>query len=482
MVAAGGGGADYYTPGGHTSHGGAGGGLIGINGISSWQTYYGTGGTQSATGYLYNSPSTNLGNFGYGGIGTNGSNYGGGGGGAGYYGGGGGNGIAGGGGGSSYISGYEGCSSIEEESTVNNIIHNGSKYHYSNNYFINTLITSGTNTGNGKATIKLVSKEENTTSEVLSKINKNTFNYYYSGNGIFNGRYQIFEVPKSGTYKIEAWGAAGGTINSSGVGGKGAYTYGEIKLNKGTKLYVYVGSKSYINTVGGWNGGGNGTNGSQGTARGGGGASDIRVSATTSITSWNEFTSLKSRIMVAAGGGGADYYTAGSHTSHGGAGGGLIGINGTSSWQTYYGTGGTQLQGGSLKTSTTTNVGGFGYGAVGTNGSNYGGGGGGAGWYGGGGGNGIAGGGGGSSYISGHAGCIGVNSSGNPLATEYSKLADSISYTGYTFTNTQIVDGQGYPWTTVRGGTSSSMPSPTTSSLISGNDEDGYIKIFYLGS
>ena len=474
MVAAGGGGASYYDT-SFTSHGGSGGTFIGNNGVGTWNSFYGTGATQSAGGYSYTNPKILYGGFGIGATsGTHGNGSGGGGGG--YYGGGGGNGIGGGGGGSSYVSGYEGCSSVDESSLEDKIIHTGDAYHYSNYFFENITMSLSNNRDNGKAIIKLVDSTSTSPSKSLKK-----YIYYYSGNGKINGRYQIFDAPKTGTYKIELWGAQGGIANSSyGNGGSGAYTSGEVKLTAGNRIYVYVGSSpgNFI-LEGGWNGGGNGYNGSY-TARGGGGATDIRTKLTSGVNLWNEPDSLRTRIMVAAGGGGGSYYNT-SFTSHGGSAGGLIGNNGMGTWNSFYGTGGTQTVGGHLYTSSTTTVGQFGYGSIGGSHGNSSGGGG-AGWYGGGGGNGIGGGGGGSSYISGHAGCIGVNSSGKSLTSTYSKLADSISYTGYSFTNTSMIDGTGYPWTTVKSSSSSGMPSPTSASLITGNTGDGYAKITYLGS
>lgn len=56
----------------------------------------------------------------------------------------------------------------------------------------------------------------------------NEYNYYYIG----NDKLQIFTAPKKNTYKIEAW-----STNNN-------YTSGKIQLNKGEKLYIYVGSQS----------------------------------------------------------------------------------------------------------------------------------------------------------------------------------------------------------------------------------------------
>ena len=101
--------------------------------------------------------------------------------------------------------------------------------------------------------------------------------------------------------------------------GRGAYTKGNISLsstiNNG-KLYIYVGGKGSDCTSkpsaaaptvvcsGGYNGGGYGTlsRDNNDWSAGGGGATDVR---TVHNSSWNNTSSLQSRIMVAAGGGGS---------------------------------------------------------------------------------------------------------------------------------------------------------------------------------
>lgn len=86
---------------------------------------------------------------------------------------------------------------------------------------------------------------------------------------------QEFIVPEgeAGWYRIELWGAQGGGKN----GGFGAYTSGIIKLEEGDLLYFVVGK--------------------QGTDSTGGGATDVRIENTDTVSS------IETRIMVAAGGG-----------------------------------------------------------------------------------------------------------------------------------------------------------------------------------
>ena len=118
-----------------------------------------------------------------------------------------------------------------------------------------------------------------------------------------------------GTYKIECWGAQGGSGRQEGsittTGGKGAYVSGIIGLKKRKKFYIYVGTKGgnatgqpYSNAEGGWNGGGKGgADCDDDGSGGGGGASDVRLVS----GDWNSSNGLRSRIIVAAGGSGSSY-------------------------------------------------------------------------------------------------------------------------------------------------------------------------------
>ena len=149
-----------------------------------------------------------------------------------------------------------------------------------------------------------------------------------------------------GEYKFETWGASGGGTWEEGnaypalksTDGKGAYSAGILTLNEKTDIYIYVGGKgtnAALNkdSAGGWNGGGTGSwdgNTSEGSSGecsgGGGGATDIRLVK----GNWDNFDSLKSRIMVAGGGSGR---TAGMYWGTSGiasCGGGLVSCTSTS--------------------------------------------------------------------------------------------------------------------------------------------------------
>jgi hypothetical protein len=146
------------------------------------------------------------------------------------------------------------------------------------------------------------------------------------------GSYPLTLYP--GSYRIECWGASGGIGRTNGVlkfqGGKGAFVSGDILLKTKRTFYLFVGGKGQdgsasANTVaaGGYNGGGNGgkdINDNDGSG-GGGGASDIKLINGT----YNDITSLRSRIIVAAGGPGSVF------ESYGAPGGGLHGFNVTES-------------------------------------------------------------------------------------------------------------------------------------------------------
>lgn len=256
----------------------------------------------------------------------------------------------------------------------------------------------------------------------------------------YNGSYHEFRAPVSGTYNIELWGANGGST-SLGAGGIGAYTSGNIKLSAGEKVYVYVGGAPSGDN-GGYNGGGTiTTHQSENGGAAGGGATDVRLEA----GSWDSAEGLKSRIMVAAGGGAAKTVTCGSISAIGGHGGALTSETpdvGTSCENTIWTlTGGaSQNAGGTLKIYTNgTASSPYQAGLFGKAGSasQFSGdiiSGGGGGYYGGA----NAGYGsfatGGSSFISGCEKCVAITSNGTPAD-------NSIHYSGKYFTNTNMVAG-----------------------------------------
>ena len=310
--------------------------------------------------------------------------------------------------------------------------------------------------------------------------------------------YQVFTADCTGNFTIELWGASGGGNSAGG------YTRGTIRLREGTTLYIYVGEKGSTTTEqtgmsATFNGGGAGGDpGSKDEASyiggaSGGGATDVRLVS----GSWDNQDSLRSRIMVAGGGGGLNV------TSHG-YGGGLNGYNGSVISNGKYvtqlsglgGKSGTQVGGGSFTDKTGINNketidGSFGKGGAGDKGGDKNGkcrgeGGGGGGYYGGSGGSNASGncydvgGGGGSSYISGHTGCIAITSatdeapkSGCTQGTTDNSC--SIHYSKKKFTNTLIIDGGGYTWTNDEKSKARTnlMPMPSDGTYASGIGHTG---------
>lgn len=160
----------------------------------------------------------------------------------------------------------------------------------------------------------------------------------------YSGTYKELTLPK-GQYKLECWGAQGGTAYGTAIGGYGGYSKGILTLDDITILYLYSGGQGaagFGSLSGGFNGGGNAYVMEQSSAfseyqnysGAGGGGTDIRIGQ----------DSLYARVIVAGGGGGSYSYPDGKWYSNGGVGGGTQGGTGTSpSPNNYYpGTGGTQ--------------------------------------------------------------------------------------------------------------------------------------------
>ncbi len=178
--------------------------------------------------------------------------------------------------------------------------------------------------------------------------------YFYSGETVFNfdytGAEQTFIAPVSGTYKLETWGAQGGSSIKNAhlleLGGYGGFASGFVILSKNDVVYLNVGGTGSVavkgqDTAGGYNGGGSGTwdnsifeiNDNQfETGGGGGGATHIA----TKSGLLNSLENYKNDIYIVSGGGGA-----GNYSQHGGSGGGFIGTQG----ENFSGTGGTQISG-----------------------------------------------------------------------------------------------------------------------------------------
>ena len=266
---------------------------------------------------------------------------------------------------------------------------------------------------------------------------------------------------KPGKYLFECWGAGGNYyVNSNS--GKGSYTRGKIDLKSYQTFYLYIGSTNLGTQVdnissGGYNGGGK----AYYWASPGAGATDIRLSKGI----WNDTLSLASRIMVAAGGGGAN------DNINGGDGGDLNGIDGSNTdCTTQCGAvasafGATQSSGGKGLVDGKFGQGGsFAYLTNEVDGA-----GGGGGYFGGGKAGGCEySGAGGSSFISGHEGCIAIKEP-NEKTSQIEMSTSSEHYSGLKFYDTVMIAGN------------KEIDSPSGTKE-TGHKGNGFVRITKIGS
>lgn len=160
-----------------------------------------------------------------------------------------------------------------------------------------------------------------------TKYNKNIWNFDSKSEE------DIFTVPKTGTYRLETWGAQGGYAHTDYIsqyyGGYGAYATGELTLTEGTKLYISVGEEGKSQCIrykctGGYNGGGDSGphDYDYHYMASGGGATHIATSTGLLKTLSAQTSNI---IIVSSGGGGSFYRTGGQDGLVGGAGGGYTG-------------------------------------------------------------------------------------------------------------------------------------------------------------
>ena len=313
IVAGGGGGGAGVS--GNYGYGGSGGGYNGVRGYNfNNSTGWGAGATQTAGG-CQNTSSNLCGTFGQANS-TSGGH--GGAGGGGLYGGGSSNGgnIGGGGGGSGYIGNplltdkvmycYN-CTASNDASTKT----------------VTTTCAEETPTencakiGDGYIKVSYIGKPANSDEETNIALD---FDY--------TGSEKTYQVKKAGKYKIEAWGAQGGSVQSL-IPGYGGYSSGYVNLKVGDKIYINVGGAGGVSTTkavnqhgaGGYNGGGTGLNSTSTAASwtgGGGGATHIALESGLLYT----FETKQNKLLIVAGGGGGTWYYSNSYKTvtpgHGG--------------------------------------------------------------------------------------------------------------------------------------------------------------------
>lgn len=263
---------------------------------------------------------------------------------------------------------------------------------------------------------------------ISNMINKNTTCYIYID--IHSCEYEEGEVVAysaapgettftpacGGHYKLEVWGAQGGTYTSGYPGGYGGYSVGVTELEKTDTLYINIGGQGTKQSGsealdGGYNGGGSVTISGGGSSSGGGAthiATETGLLSSFYSSDSTTFENNKSKILiVAGGGGGACLYDSRNPHPNGGNGGGFQtdDINSyttrvSPSTVTTYGANQSGPNGATTYTwsDRTNSVGSFGQGGNAMGEANYSSAGGG-GWYGGGSSFGIGSGAGGSGFI-----------------------------------------------------------------------------------
>ena len=169
--------------------------------------------------------------------------------------------------------------------------------------FTTFTFTDGGGTGHlGQSLASFLAHSDYNTSTYPFLSNTDYFNVT-TNDGTYPVGIQLFTIPKTGTYRIEARGAHGGTAGTTGTatnytGGIGAKIRGDFDLQQGEKLEILVGHS------------GSNRSGSYGGACGGGGSFVVKEGA-----------SVQADILViAGGGGGAEYYSSRNSSAHGGNG------------------------------------------------------------------------------------------------------------------------------------------------------------------
>ena len=257
----------------------------------------------------------------------------------------------------------------------------------------------------------------------------------------FTGTEQVFTAPVSGTYKLETWGAQGGDTLMHGknnmYGGYGSYSLGLVNLEKDERIFLNVGGAGNeciayegnptfgIECSGGYNGGGSALSSNLGNDNAGTGGGATHISLVSGLLSSLENNS--NDILIVSGGGGGSYsWKDINYAANGGHAGGYRGVDGylSSAYK-------AKLPGG-----------------------------------------------GGSSFISGHNGCNAIKEE----STENNIIhtGQSIHYSGLYFTDTVMIDGEGYKWTTEKG-SYTGMPTHDGTGTMKGNTGNGYAKITYIG-
>lgn len=155
------------------------------------------------------------------------------------------------------------------------------------------------------------------TSNILNSILNFKFSIasYVVDTYAYIGNYETFTAPHDGIYKLEVWGAQGGSTGGNDttgvyqdyIGGAGGYSVGLITLTSNQELYIVVGGQGTGSCVeeyciGGYNGGGNSGVSTEDTKNytcSGGGATHIALSNRGILVNYESY---QSEVLIVAGG------------------------------------------------------------------------------------------------------------------------------------------------------------------------------------
>ena len=194
------------------------------------------------------------------------------------------------------------------------------------------------------------------------------FKYQFEQDFNYTATEQVLAIPKSGTYKLEVWGAQGGDTLMNGknnmYGGYGGYSIGIVKLDKNKMIYLNVGGSGAgctlydsnpsfgIECPGGYNGGGTSISPNLGNDNAGTGGGATHIALVSGLLSTLQ-DNINDILIVSGGGGGSYSWKDIDYAANGGHAGGYKGVDGYMS--VYYasklpGGGGTQVSAGTAGT------------------------------------------------------------------------------------------------------------------------------------
>ncbi len=238
------------------------------------------------------------------------------------------------------VSASDGTSGLASSGTYQYYLNNASKGTSASNTYTYTNVS-----GLGYSTFKVIVKDKagNTSEKTLREAIATVKNFAYTG-----GQQSI--TLADGKYKLEVWGAQGGTGTGNYTAGKGAYAVSNYSFSANTSLKIIVGGKGkdFTNTAGSGGGGtfiATSSNTPIAVAGGGGGAysngysgtyyhgQPTRLSVRYDSAYVNGITegyggSVGTSNNPSSAGAGGGFYGNGAYSTNGGGSGGYAFVNG----------------------------------------------------------------------------------------------------------------------------------------------------------